>query len=293
MIILPSYLEKCPKIIRNLVEVGSMDGFCFGRSTNGETIISWGGNAPGGKNWVLETGFFWDACHVDIGLYKFSALNTVFGKEEIEEFRAPESAMSIVEKAPVKSKYRQVNYPLEWDGVVLALQNPGDRSVLSTGSVEDYYDFVRGACKYYRNHLLLKAHPWNTGEVFERLKSYSDEYGCRIEKTDHTPLKKCRFVLLYNSTFAVDCFLRGAKVAQFAPGYFYQTGAVTYTNHSYPDMVMDTVDYGYKLADFLIWRYCIYSSMPVDLWEEFLLYLDKTTEIFPVIEKYSYGYNYE
>lgn len=291
MIVIPTYLQKCPKIIPNLVAVAKKSGFCFGSRPEGDMVISWGGNVNGVKNYVLETGFFWDGCHVDIGLYKFCSLNTVFGKKAIDEFKAPVPATVLIKKCPIESKYRQVKFSLEWDGVVLALQNPGDRSVLSVGSVEDYYRFVEGACKYYGKNLLLKAHPWNSGKIFERLKSYSDDCGCRIEKTDHTPLKNCKFVLLYNSSFAVDCFLRETRVAQFAPGYFYQTDAVTYTNYVYPDDVEDTVDKGLKMVDFLMWRYCVYSSMSVGKWKRFLVHLSQSNKLFPVTDEYCYANN--
>jgi hypothetical protein len=291
MIVIPSYLHACPKIIPNLAKVADLEGFRFDKNgTDADLVISWGGPVNGSKNWVMETGFFWDACHIDIGLYKNSLLNTIRGKEAIDNFKSPKSAIDVINESGLKnSKYRQVNYSLLWDGVVLALQNPGDRSVLSAGSKEDYYSFVEGACIKYNRHLLLKAHPWNTGEVFERLKSYSDKYGCRIEKTDHECLKNCKFVLVYNSTFAVDCFVRGAKVAQYAPGYFYQTDAVTYTNYYYPDDVNDTCNYGYKLADFLIHRYCLYNSMSTDEWVIFLKHLYNSKDLFPVTEEFSYA----
>lgn len=291
MIVLPAYLQKCPRIIPKLVEVAELEGFTFDNKLNGsDLVVSWGGSIGGVKNWVLETGFFWDACHVDIGLYKFSSLNTILGKQVVDEFKSPRSAIEVIKDSDFpESKYRQVSFPMEWEGVVLALQNPSDRSVLSVGSVEDYYSFVEGACRYYGKHLLLKAHPWNSGGVFERLKSYSDTYDCRIEKTDHTPLKKCKFVLVYNSTFSVDCMVRGTKVAQFAPGYFYQTDGVTFTNFFYPDDVNDTIDYGLRLADFLIHRYCLYSSMSVEKWKRLLFKLSQTRELFPITEEFSYA----
>jgi len=261
------------------------EGRCF--------AVGWGGSIHGAKSVAMESGFFWDGMHLDtVGLYKQSSLNTAEGVAQIAKFRPPKQAADVIfgSKLP-HSKYRQTNFDVEWDGVVLALENPGDRSILCGASPEDYYDFVYGACKAYQKRLFLKCHPWNSGEVFERLKSYSDEFGCRIEKCNHSVITQCALVLVWNSTFAVDCFIRGVRVAQFAPGYFYQTPAVTYTKGRYPNYVPDTTDDGYRLADFLVWNYCFNIAMPQEKWFGMLRHFRDSSELFPMNEEYCYANN--
>lgn len=256
-------------------------------------ILGWGGVIPGAKNAAIETGFFWDAAHIDtVGLYKQSSLNTRLGWEEVENFVAPCSAQEVVFGSGLQtSKYSQTKGDVNWRGVVLALQNPGDRSVLNVGSTKDYYRFVRDACKYYGKNLFLKCHPWNNGDVLKRLEGYANEFGCKIAKTNHTVIENCEFVLVWNSSFAVDCFLRGIPVAQYAPGYFYQTPAVTYTAGELPDAVDDTIDYGFDLVEFLLWRYCFNIAQPIERWIEMIRRFANSNRLFPLDEEFCYATN--
>lgn len=293
MFVIPTYLQKSSKIIPRMSELAEEPWIVFGDSrTDGQCGIGWGSLLNGKKSYAMETGFFWDAAHIDShGLYMHSAFNTHDGVKEYKQFNSPKSSIDIIsDSGLVSSKYRQADYDVDWDGVVLALQNPGDRSVLSCGSAEDYYKFVEGACQYYKNRLFLKAHPWNIGDVFERIKSYSDKHNCRIEKCNHSVLKHCEFVILYNSTFCVDCFVRGVPVAQFAPGYFYQTGAVHYTKGDYHvSLNKDCVELGKQLADFIIWKYCFNIRMPKDMWLDMIKTLERSQDLFPLPLDLSYA----
>ena len=265
-----------------------------GRAPDGDSfVLSWGDPQVGSSCIVVETGFFWDAAHVDtIGLYRYSSLNTLAGVAAAQSFEAPRSAQDIVLGGTLPaSKYRQTRNPISWDGVVLACQNPADRSVLRGHSVEDYWRFFEGACQHYGEHLYVKLHPWNSGDVEKRMVEIARMHGCGISKCDHSVIERARFVLVYNSTFAVDCFVRRVPVAQFAPGYFWQTPAVTFTGYSYPDDVKDSLDAGSRLADFLLWRYCFSIAMPIEKWVRMLRHLSTSTEIFPVDGEFAYAAN--
>ena len=261
-------------------------------------VVSWGGPsksmAAGGSGVVFETGFFWDGAHVDYcGLYQNCTLGAPSARRIIGNFKAPAHAADIVLGGPTPpSKYRQTgDEEVFWDGVVLAAQNPTDRSIRVGGSTEGYWEFFEGACKKYGPHLFVKKHPWNSGDVEKRMDEIAAEYKCRCEKTNHSVIKNCKFVLVYNSTFAVDCFIRLIPVAQYAPGYFSSTPAVTYTDRELPDSVKDTVDAGMKLADFLIWRYCINMNMPIEKWVRLFKHLATTPTLFPIDGEFSYAAN--
>lgn len=258
-------------------------------------MLSWGLPVYGSKNHLIETGFFWDAIHIDtLGLYKSSSLNTVLGWKAVEAFTAPRSAADIVLNGTLNpSKYPQGREEFEWDGVVLAAQNPHDRSIYSTGSTRDYYRFIKGACEHYRDRLFIKLHPHSSGEgVTETITYHAKTNGCRVSKTNHSVIKNCAFVLTWNSTFAVDCFLREVPVAQFAPGYWHATPAVVYTAGTYPDKVPRTgLQAGRQLADFLIWRYCFHMHMPIDMWVRLIEHYADSEELFPLPEEFAYANN--
>ena len=115
-----------------------------------------------------------------------------------------------------------------WNGRAwcCALQNPTDRSIHRGSSTADYFRFVEAAAAYYKRHFFLKLHPWNSGATESRFVEIANTHGCRIGRVNHRVIEGCKFVLVYNSTFVVDCLLRGVKVAQYAPGYFYQCPGV-------------------------------------------------------------------
>lgn len=266
-------------------------------------MVFWGNlNEPSGKAITMESGFFWEAFHIDTqGLYQHSSLCTPQAIREIEKFNAPVKAKNILEKTYEKtghvSKYSQGQdkewqneYP-DWHGVVLACQNPTDRSIRSVASPEQYYQFIEGACSFYGKDLFIKLHPWNNGEVRERIENTAKKYGSKCAKIDHKIIDKCRFVLVFNSTFSVDCFIREVPVAQFAPGYFWQFPSVKYTKWSYPKEIKTDMLFGQKLCDFLMWRYCFDYTMPVEKWIKMLSACLNSNELFPIPEEFSYASN--
>ncbi len=256
-------------------------------------FLSWGDPVPKCRTGIMETGFFWDALHIDtIGLYAQCSLNTVTAHELIKSYKAPKPAADVVLKGRLPAtKYRQAGEPVEWTGVVLALQNPTDRSIHRGSSTEDYYRFVEMAAARFKQHLFLKLHPWNTGDVERRFTEIANKHGCRIGRANHRVIERCKFVLVYNSTFVVDCLLRGVKVAQYAPGYFYQCPGVTYTAFELPDDVPDKKDEGYQLCNWLVWRYCFYQGMSIEkIVAIFRLYANSNA-LFPLTEEHSYAGN--
>jgi len=260
---------------------------------NNSYVLSWGDPVNKVKMGVMETGFFWDAVHIDtIGLYSSCSLNTPQAQQMIENFSPPIEASKIIfnKKFP-PTKFQQSKTDFAWDGIVLALQNPEDRSIHRGSSTYDYYKFVEGACKYYKEKLFLKLHPWNKGEVEEKFRFYAEENNCKIGRVNHTVLDKCKFVLTYNSTFVVDCLIRGVKVAQFAPGYFWQNKPVLYTSYEYPDDVSTDINLGYKLCNFLVWKYLIYQEISVDKWVKLIKHFSESKNLFPITEEFCYAYN--
>jgi len=269
----------------------------------GSLAVGWGHPIDNGKCGIAETGFFWDAMHIDtVGSYQWSSLNTPEGICEIESFTPKKSALDIVLRGNLPtSKYSQGQYPeykekevFSWDGVVLALQNPGDRSVRKVASPEEYMIFIEEACRYYGKKLFLKLHPWNTGEIEEVLQKIANRYGCIAAKVDHRVIENCEFVLIFNSSFAVDCMIRSVRVAQYAPGTFWQTGAVKYTKYGFPfDICDSTISRGHKLCDFLVWRYCFNMHMSVEMWVKMLREFSCSTKMFPLSEEFCYAENCE
>ncbi|MBD3406141.1 MAG: hypothetical protein GF411_08455, partial [Candidatus Lokiarchaeota archaeon] len=254
-------------------------------------VLAWGDPVHKCKYGVIETGFFWDAMHIDtVGLYSSCSLNSAFGIKSILQYKSPRPARDVIFgcKFP-ESKYKQVSNKVSWDGVVLPLQNPTDRSIHRGSSTEDYYDFVKMACKKYGKNLFLKLHPWNKGDVERRFTEYANENGCTIGRCDHSVLEKCKFAIAYNSTFVVDCLIRNVPVAQYATGYFWQVPGVYYTSYEFPDHVCFNEDLAQKTCDFLVWRYCFNQGMSIDKWVGMIRHFAASKEIFPMTEEYSYG----
>lgn len=261
-----------------------------------ELAISWGGEKKfPGREAFCESGFFYHSLHIDTyGLYHKSIFNTKPGTYEWRHYNARDSAASILQRANVPdTKYGQKKPDIEWAGPVLALQRPRDRSVWVVGTPEEYYQFVEGACKYYGKNLFLKEHPCGANER-PRWQQLANKYGCGIGKVGHGILNTCEFVLAYNSTIIVDCLIRGIPVMQYAPGYFYKTGAVDYTNRSYKSNCQFNRSLGTQLANFLIWKYCFSANLPDNLLCELLrAFRDNPYKAFPLPEGLSYAQTWQ
>jgi hypothetical protein len=259
----------------------------------GGFAITWGARERELRCAAIETGFWCTGMHLDMaGLYAKSSFNTPEGMAEVLRYKAPKAAADIVLSGQIPpSKYKQHEEDVSWDGIVLPLQVPHDRSVIYVGNQDHFWTFVEGAAMKYRKSLFIKVHPMTSGNDLVRATNIATRYGSTVGKTNHSVLDRCKFVLTYNSTFAIDAMVRGVRVAQFAPGYFYKTGAVTYTAGEYPDEVPDTRDVAYRLCDFLIWRYCFVFDQPPEMWVSLLTTFAGSLQRFPLPEALSYGAN--
>lgn len=253
--------------------------------------LAWGYPSTKRRFGVAETGFFWDAMHIDTqGLYQFSSLNSAAGFRAIQDFEPPESGASLIREAPLPaSKYRQPDDHTTWNGVVFACQNPSDRSIHSVASTEDWWRFLRRCCQYYGKSLFIKLHPWNSGEVEMRIRDLAISYGCECGKVGHSVIDSCDHVVLFNSTFAVDCMTRGIPVKQAAPGYFSGTGAVSMCDGDPRRTLLKTERQASQLVDFLVWRYCFSMDCSLDAWKQRLRRFATSTEMFPLALEESYG----
>ncbi len=262
-----------------------------------ELCVSWPIKWREEKNLVIETGFFHTACHLDpCGLWKLCSLNTNAAQEAISSFRPLRRAQDVIAAHPkvYPNKYEQTERRRDWEGVVLAAQIPHDRAVTHcspSASTDEYWQFIRNACQYYGKDLFLKIHPKCVGQSANDHAAIAHQCGCAVGDVGLDVLDKCRFVLTYNSTCAVDAWLRDKRVVQFAPGYFFRTGAVTFTHRAIGKEPEDTREREQQLLDFLFWRYCYYEHMSVvefvDMLEAFARADDG--DLFPLPESLSYG----
>lgn len=279
-------------IVRMRGHLAPEDGVDFAFDSRRE-VISWSRVA------VHETGFWHSSSHADFnGLWAQSSLNYEDTAELVQSFEAPVSARDITLKyCKVPTKYSQPeNAEVLWNGVVLAAQTPNDMSIGSLGpewNAERYWGFVAEAGRKYGSDLFIKIHPRYGNLPNQRLRSIAKRFGCAVGHCDHSVLNECAFCLVYCSTFAVDCFVRRVPVVQYAPGYFYQTGAVMYVNGLLPkvDQVRADVDAAERLADFMAWHYCFDGKCEPDRMIQILesFACAEPNVLFPLPESLSYA----
>lgn len=256
-------------------------------------IISWGDNVHQSKCAVMESGFFWDAIHIDsIGLYEKASFNFPFSKKIIESFQAKQSFRDLQSKGLTKSKFNQPKNCEDWNGVVIIAQHPGDRSVWKAGSTGDYHNFLNDACSYYGNKALIKLHPVIMGNAkeLEIVRGIANKYGSKCEHVDISVINNAEFVLVYNSTFVVDALAAKKHVVQYAPGYFWQSGVTQFSSKTIPQTIQ-TCDSLYieKFLDFLIWKYCFHKMLPMSSLAEIVKSFARSKELFPLPEDLSYA----
>lgn len=260
-------------------------------------MVSWGNdvkNIPGtdiqGDGLVIESGFLWSGYHIDHALYEDSSINTEEFHKRAAAFKAPVPAKTLIDNAKYpKSKFAQPNVDAPWRGVVLACQNPGDRSIRRVGTPEDYYNFVEGACQAYGRDLFVKLHPWNSGPAAQRLIAIAKKYGCSVGKVNLSVIKHCKFVIMYNSTFAFDCFVNSVPVVNYERGYFHNAPCVHFSNRTYPQLADTDIDSGIKLADFAIWNYMFNKDMLFDKWVQMFKYASASTDLMILDPELSYA----
>jgi capsule polysaccharide export protein KpsC/LpsZ len=247
------------------------------------------------KRWNkhLESGFWHYALHVDSrGLWRDSALSKPAARDIIRKYEAPircQDILSRLKRYPEKYPQRGSREP--WDGVVLAGQMSRDSSIrtVTAKGTRRYWEFVERAVKHYGKRLLIKMHPMSQEQDIWNHTKLARDAGATCEMRDLDCLNGCEFVVVYNSTFAVDALMRGKNVLQYAPGYFSGTEAVTFSDGRFDVEVQDRREAGQKLVDFLMWRYCWYRHMPDSWKEEMKRCYNESRDLFPLPERLSYG----
>lgn len=253
-------------------------------------FINWGENLHGTNHGVIETGFFSDAIHIDrYGLYPFASFNLNSTHQIIEEYVPLRTARSMFEDGILQPKFQQHALTHTWDKVVLMCQHPTDRSILKAGTTRQYYDFIEHACKYYGKNLLLKVHPVNSNEIMDEIKSIATKYGCIVERIGMDIINTCEHVVVYNSTAVVDCLIRNVPVLQYAPGYFWKSGTVDFSDRTLRSPITPDHTFNQKFCDFLIWKYCFHKKNSMSVWNEIFNCYATAKEDFPLPEKYSYA----
>jgi hypothetical protein len=303
-IILPKYTtsyDLCP--VRTEEEAKKL-GLTYQSNNPGEDyIIYWGLNNhrmhAHKKFGVMETGYFNDAAFIDtVGSYQGCSLNTKFGYDAVANFdlAGRKSAKEIIFnlKAHQQSKYN-ANHggALSFDQeIILACQNPTDRSIGYPNSQKKYWEFIEECCKFYGNKLFLKLHPWNTNEKATPFLDLASKYKCGAAKFAMSSICNKKFVISFNSTMAIDCVLRDVPYVQYAMGTFWNAFGVHYSNYQLPTEV-EPIAGADKLADFLIHKYCYYKNMSdKNKFLNMLKHYAASDDIFPMTDEFSYANNF-
>lgn len=300
-IVLPKYITNynlCP--LKNNSEARQYD-LTFEHQNTPDYLIYWG--LPTNKLniskkfGVMETGFFNEAAFIDtIGSYQQSSLNTKYCYDQVYNFdlNGRKSAKEIIYNLPAKkqSKFNPTHgNKIEFDQeIILACQNPTDRSITFPHTPSEYWNFIEGACKYYGKDLFLKLHPWNSNEKIIPFQELASKYNCGIGKFPLSLLKDKHFVITFNSTIAIDCILLGVPYVQYAIGTFWNCFGVTFSNYSFPHHVPH-IENAENLADFLIYKYCFLKVMKKDKYAEMIKHFASSSEIFPMNDDFCYATN--
>lgn len=300
-IVLPKFTthyDLCP--IKNEQEAQNIN-MTFEHDENADYVIYWGLNDSKlhrhRKYGVMETGFFYEAAFIDtVGAYQCCSLNTKSAYEAISNFDLGnrKSARQIISKLqPHKqSKYNATFGRIEpFDqNIVLACQSAKDRSIGYPHCSKVYFEFIEKCCKFYGKNLFVKLHPWNSGELAEPYYEIAKKYNCEIGKCHMSLIHNKEFVIAFNSTIAVDCILRNVPYVQYAMGTFWNCFGIHYSSYTFPISV-DPIPDAYKLADFLIYRYCFNKQMNKKKYIDMIYHYMASNDIFPMNESFCYANN--
>jgi len=242
---------------------------------------------------ACECGFWKNAWHMDTqGLWDKSQLNNA--NKAIQAYIPP--CGGVLDKIKGNRKYEpkqwdSIDHYKAWNGVVLATQKAKDASISVVGGKEPYYHFLRKACEYYGNRLLLKIHPKHSHTDIEETREVVRGTGAKFGTLDN--LDGCEFALVYNSTISGELFVKNIPVVQYARGYFHGLDAVHFTDGDVKRPALkDTKDIAAKTAEFLLWKYCIrpfIGKEDVINFTDMLLEFANSSDEFPLSEKYSYA----
>lgn len=264
-----------------------------------EYVVYWGYQAYNpdfaNKYGVMETGFFNEAAFIDtVGNYQTSSLNSRQAYDEINNFdlKGRKSAKEIVfnRQEHLQSKYNAAHGEVREvkENIILALQNPKDRSIFSVSNRRSYLKFIGDCCKFYGKNLFVKMHPWNTNEIFDELANICKKTGVNFGKAPISIIEGKEFVISYNSTFAVDCCLRDVPIVQYAMGTFYNCFGIHYSKQTFPNKINPIKD-AHRLCDFLIHKYCYDMKMDKGLFAKMVKHFSVSNEMFPMTDEFSYA----
>lgn len=262
------------------------------KNSNLSFFVSWGDPSGHSSECLIETGFFRNSFHIDkYGLYQNSSLGRLMN-ERCVSYEAPKSW----KKLNLCPKFGQPKDENKWDGVVLIGQYPNDRSVKIAGGSKKYYEFVENACKFYGKNLLIKNHPVmiKDQEHNDIVSGLCSRYGCEFGHFGHSIIQDCEFVLLFNSTFVVDAMMNYKPIVQYAPGYFYQSNAVFFSDGCLPTKIKSADTFFFdKALDFLAWKYCIHYGQSIENIRKIILSFKDGSDTFPLNEELSYARSME
>ena len=246
-----------------------------------------------GNGCACECGFWKNAWHMDTkGLWDKSQLSNA--NKAIEKYIPPTNG--VLDKIRGNRKYEPKTWSYidayeKWDGVVLVTQKSRDASVSVVGGKENYYTFLRKACEYYGDRLLLKAHPRHSDDDRQETRAIVKGTGAKYGTLQD--LDGCEFALLYNSTISGELFIKNIPIVQTAKGYFHGLEAIHFTDGKVkPPQIRDTKEIAEKTAEFLLWKYCIRPFMgkeDVLNFTDMLLAFANSDDEFPLLEQYSYA----
>ena len=278
-------------------------GFTFEESRFREKdyVVYWGSQSYkpdfAHKFGVMETGFFNEGCFIDtVGNYHTNSLNSRQAYSEITSFdlNGRKSARELILNRPerLQSKFNAAFGDVKEveENIILALQNPGDRSIYSVSNKKNYMEFVNDCCRFYGKSLFVKMHPWNSNEIYDEFANIAKKYGCNFGKAPVSIIEGKEFVISYNSTFAVDCCLRNVPIVQYQMGTFYNCFGVHYSSQSLPTRI-EPIANADKLCDFLIYKYCFNKHMDKVLFASMIKSFSTSRLMFPMIDEYSYANN--
>lgn len=240
------------------------------------------------EDWKNFSGFFHQSWRVDRhGLWADCSLNSDEGKRVWRSYEPPQPAIDLLRRP----KYDQAGASITWPGVVLAAQNGGTAisHVTPSGTNAEYWSFVWDACKYFGKNLCIKLHPRVPrveGNIHEEA---AKTYGASIGHFSQTIYERCEFVLVFNSNSAVDAWLAGKDVMQYAPGCFAQTGAVTFTDGKFLTYTNPRLDIARQLLEFCAWRYNFSIAMSTRKMELIKDLYRANGSMFPLTEELSYA----
>lgn len=299
-IIIPKYTtnyDLCP--IKTEQEARSFGLSFEGREKDIDYVVYWGNQSYmadyASKYGVMETGFFNNAAFIDtIGNYQSNSLNTKHAYDLISEFdlNGRRSAKDVIFNLPVnaQSKYNADHGDVRdvQENIILALQNPKDKSIYSVSNQKSYYKFVEDCCKFYGRNLFVKMHPWNSGEFYDILSAICKKYNCNHGKAPISIIRGKEFVISYNSTFAIDCILNDVPYVQYEMGTFYNTFGITHSRRTFPRFVKP-IENANNLPNFLIYKYCFNKSMSKEKYAQMIKHFASSDEIFPMNDEFCYG----